>query len=87
MAQLDETAPLTREQTVGVIGRLTAPAASWLRGSSCGIATTYWAMRPDEALRETAANVAIDRSEIRKLKFKTGVGDAASPDDAPSANS
>jgi hypothetical protein len=128
MAQLDETAPLTREQTVGVIGRLTrtsgfmgarqqlytlvvtdrrvifaeltrdrmrqlsleADARARRDGKGRlgragaqlhardGVAATYWAMTPDEALRETPTNFAIDRSAIRKLKFKTGVGDAAS---------
>jgi hypothetical protein len=42
-----------------------------------GVAATYWSMTPDEALHETPTNFAIDRSEIRKVKFKMGPSDIA----------
>jgi hypothetical protein len=43
-----------------------------------GVAEAYWSMSPDEALRETPTNFAIDRSDIKKVKFKLGSTDVAS---------
>lgn len=42
-----------------------------------GITESYAAMTPDEVLGESPSNFAIDRSEIVKVKFKTGHGETA----------
>ena len=127
MSQLEETSPVTGEQVVGVINRLTrvsgfmgakqklytlvvtdrrvifaeltrermkqlslaANEQAQLDGKGFfgragaqmhardGVAATYWSMSPDEVLRETPTNFAIDRSEIKKVKFKLGATDIA----------
>jgi hypothetical protein len=39
-----------------------------------GVAATYWEMSSDAALSETPGNFAIERSAIRKVKFKSKTG-------------
>ena len=42
-----------------------------------GVSASYRSMSPEQGLRETPTNFAIDRSDIKKVKFKTGYGDTA----------
>ena len=41
-------------------------------------AQLYWSIPPEAALAETPGNVAVDRSDIRKVKFKYGASETAS---------
>lgn len=40
-----------------------------------GYDETYWQLTPDEALAESPSNFAVDRADIKKVKFKTGMVD------------
>jgi hypothetical protein len=44
-------------------------------GTSFNYHEVYWQMLPDAALAETPGNFAIDRREIRSVKFKAGMAD------------
>ena len=53
----------------GLLGRVGARMRS-----IDGVPATYWKMSPDAALGETPGNFAIERSAIRKVKFKSTTG-------------
>jgi hypothetical protein len=56
----------------GLLGR----AAAQMHARD-GVTESYSAMTPEEVLAESPTNFAIDRSEIKKVKFKTGYSETA----------
>ncbi len=80
-------AELTKERSKQLLAEANAQAefegkgfmgrASARMHATDGVAESYRSMSPEQVLRETPTNFAIDRSDIKKVKFKTGYGDTA----------
>ena len=61
-----------REEGKGALGRLGAAM-----GVSAMAAEPYRTMAPEVALAENPENFALDRADVRKVRFKLGPGEAA----------
>jgi hypothetical protein len=70
-----EAAAQAQFQGKGFFGR-----ASAQMHARDGVSASYLSMAPAEVLAESPTNFAIDRSEIEKVKFKTGYAETAEDD-------